>query len=233
MFLSGKPVTNDDASSIYSRAPQSRKSTQSAPRPPAALPVTYDLPEINSLDHQIALARGSTIVLETTRARLRCAKTDRRLSLPELREEKLRQWECQDHENRFYKECLLMFQELSTLAIDVSQYLMLQHEFEPEVSPIGNRRVLETAHQLREALEQSRAARGSGQTRVETAMEYSPFWVPFATMDLIPSSRVVSSSASANRASCQENLPFLHTSFSFPWSHSGHCLTLSQELIIN
>ena len=155
MFLSGKPVTNDDASSIYSRAPQSRKSTQSAPRPPAALPITHDLPEINSLDHQIALARGSTIALETTRARLQCAKTDRQLSLLKLREEKLQQWECQDHENRFYKECLLMFQELSTLAIDVSQYLMLQHEFEPEVSPIGNRRVLETAHQLREALEQS------------------------------------------------------------------------------
>ena len=33
------------------------------------------------------------------------------------------------------------------------------------------------------------AARGSDRTRVETAMECFPFWVPFAAMDLILSSR--------------------------------------------
>lgn len=157
MSVSGKPVANDDASSIYSRSSQSPKLAQPSTGRTAALPVTHDLPEINSLDHQIALARGSTIALETTRTRLRCAKTDHRLSMPELREEKLRQWEHQNHENQFYEECLVVFRDLSALAIDVSQDLTLQHYFEPEVSPVGNARVLELVHKLRGALEQARA----------------------------------------------------------------------------
>ncbi|THC87333.1 hypothetical protein EYZ11_013222 [Aspergillus tanneri] len=134
MSIFENPATRDHASSIYSRFSHTPKLGQSASETPVPLPLSHDLPEITSLDHQIALVRGSTIALEAARTRLRCAKTDRRLSLPELREEKLRQWERQDHENRFYEECLAIFHELSASTISVSQTLALQHCFEPEVS---------------------------------------------------------------------------------------------------
>ena len=152
------PDTRDYASSIYSRSSGSPK-----PIPPShlataglsSLPMQHDVPEINTLDHEIALARGSTIALETTRTRLQRSKTDRRLSLRESREEKLQQWEHQEHENQFYHMCLAIFQELSRVAIDLSQDLALQHCFEPEVSPAGNARVQQAAHKLQRALEQS------------------------------------------------------------------------------
>lgn len=94
------------SSSIYSRSPNSPKDI--LPDDSIPLPAGHDLPEINSLDHQIALVRGSTIALETTRKRLRESKDRHRLSLPELRLEKLRQWELQEnenHENQFYRSC--------------------------------------------------------------------------------------------------------------------------------
>jgi hypothetical protein len=162
--LEGTP-TNDDASSTYSRFSHTPKLEQSTSGPGIPLPATHDLPEINSLDHQIALARGSTMALETTRARLRCAKPDRPLSLPEMREEKLQQWENQDRENRFYGECLAIFDELSTSVTCVSQTLALQHYFEPESSPVGNARVLEAVHKLREALENSRKREAQAENR--------------------------------------------------------------------
>jgi hypothetical protein len=49
----------DGASSIYSRSPESPKDMLSPM--PMMLPPRHNLPEINSLDHQIALARGSTM----------------------------------------------------------------------------------------------------------------------------------------------------------------------------
>ncbi|KAF9890693.1 hypothetical protein FE257_005559 [Aspergillus nanangensis] len=58
-------TTDDDASSVYSRLSDTPKSAQS----PVPL-IMQDLPDIQPLDHQIYLARGSTIALETTRARL-------------------------------------------------------------------------------------------------------------------------------------------------------------------
>ena len=84
----------DDASSIYSRSPESPKDMLSSM--PMMLPPRHDLPEINSLDHQIALARGSTMALETTRTRLKCSKSRNRLSLQELKEERI----CQRDQQR-------------------------------------------------------------------------------------------------------------------------------------
>ena len=116
------PDTRDYASSIYSRSPGSPKPiapSHLATAGLSSLPIQHDVPEINTLDNEIALARGSTIALETTRTRLQRTKTDRWLSLRESREEKLQQWEHQEHENQFYHMCLAIFQELSTVAIEV------------------------------------------------------------------------------------------------------------------
>ncbi|CAP91084.1 Pc13g00150 [Penicillium rubens Wisconsin 54-1255] len=54
----------DDASSIYSRSPESPKDMLSSM--PMMLPPRHDLPEINSLDHQIALARVIDVSQELT-----------------------------------------------------------------------------------------------------------------------------------------------------------------------
>ncbi|KAH8430176.1 uncharacterized protein LDX57_007846 [Aspergillus melleus] len=150
MSLHGPCSADDDASSIYSRPPHTPKLAQ-----PSASPTPHDLPDIQPLDHQIYLARGSTIALETTRARLQCAKANRRLSLPETIVEKKRQWQCQDHENRFFETCLEILEDLSAVAVDVSQDLILQYEFEPETSPEGNARVRRANQRLRSALQQA------------------------------------------------------------------------------
>lgn len=174
--------TRDNASSIYSRSPESSK-----PIPPShlatagspSLPIQHDLPEINTLDHEIALAHGSTIALETTRSRLQRTKADRRLSLPESREKKLQQWEHQEHENQFYHMCLAIFHEFSTVAIDASQDLALQHCFEPEVSPAGNARVLEAVHKLQRALEQSQERETQAAHRWKRRWNVSNIGKPF------------------------------------------------------
>ncbi|RDH26461.1 hypothetical protein BDQ94DRAFT_164468 [Aspergillus welwitschiae] len=142
-------AANDAASSIYSREPEV------APVPPLSIlrkgrrptdfPARHDLPEINLIDHQIALARGTTMALETTRVRLRNAKKN----------EKWRQWKRQEDENRFFRTCLRIFDDLAAVAVEVSDDLILQHEFEPEVSPVGNRRILLGMRKLQEALADS------------------------------------------------------------------------------
>jgi hypothetical protein len=161
---------NDDASSVYSRSPETPKfniSSNIALRP---LPIKHDLPEINSLDHQISLAQGSTIALETTRTRLQSSKSEKRQSVPESRQEKHRQRELQERENRFYRTCYDIFQELSNVAIITSQDLILQSHFEPEVCPAGNSRFLRASLKLREALERSRVR----EARAE--LEWKRWW---------------------------------------------------------
>ncbi|CAG8917618.1 unnamed protein product [Penicillium salamii] len=142
------------SSSIYSRSPNSSKDILIDDSIP--LPTGHDLPEINSLDHQIALVRGSTIALETTRKRLKESKDRRRLSLPESRQEKLRQCQIQERENHFYRSCLDIFHTLSTAVAEVSEGLTLQYLFEPEASPVGNVRVSHAVNSLCVALENSR-----------------------------------------------------------------------------
>ncbi|KAJ5642530.1 hypothetical protein N7490_006530 [Penicillium lividum] len=145
----------DDASSVYSRSPKSPKPVLKLM--PIILPIRHDLPEINTLDHQIALARGSTMALETTRSRLRGSKTRHRLSLSELKEEKIRQRDQQEHENEFYRTCFKSLHQLVTVVIESIQGLVLQCHFEPEATPSGNPHLLQTIHLLRLALENSRA----------------------------------------------------------------------------
>ncbi|GLA78606.1 hypothetical protein CBS63078_10862 [Aspergillus niger] len=132
-------AANDAASSIYSREPEV------APVPPLSIlrkgrsptdsPARHDLPEINLFDHQIALARGTTMALETTRVRLQNAKKNGPRSLRGTLEEKWRQWERQKDENRFFRACLKIFDDLAAVAIDVPEDLILQHEIEPGASP--------------------------------------------------------------------------------------------------
>ncbi|KAI2863442.1 hypothetical protein CBS76997_11257 [Aspergillus niger] len=134
-------TANDAASSIYSREPEV------APVPPLSIPrkgrtptdspARHDLPEINLIDHQIALARGTTMALETTCARLQNAKKNG------------------PHENRFFRTCPKIFDDLAAVAVEVSDDLILQQEFEPEVSPVGNRRILLGMRKLQEALADS------------------------------------------------------------------------------
>lgn len=144
----------DDVSSIYSRSPESPKHMLSSM--PMVLPRPHDLPEINSLDHQIALARGSTMALETTRTRLKCSKSRNRLSLQELKEERICQRDQQENENQFYRSCFENLLNLKTAIFDVSQELTLQYHFEPEARPLDNERVFQAVRKLRVALEQSR-----------------------------------------------------------------------------
>ncbi|CAG7993568.1 unnamed protein product [Penicillium salamii] len=58
--------SRDDASSIYSRPPETPKSTLPLDKSLHRLETRHDRPDINSLDHQIALARGYTMALEMT-----------------------------------------------------------------------------------------------------------------------------------------------------------------------
>ena len=108
-FDCGNENLSDDISSIYSRTPETPKSFLSWSYSPAPLPPRRELPEINPLDHQIALARGSTMALETTRARLSVSKYRNKLSLAELKEEKISQRDQQEEENQFYRSCFENF----------------------------------------------------------------------------------------------------------------------------
>ncbi|CDM32692.1 unnamed protein product [Penicillium roqueforti FM164] len=47
--------------------------------------------EINLLDHQISMASGSTMALETTRPRLRKSKTLTEMSVSEMKAERMQQ----------------------------------------------------------------------------------------------------------------------------------------------
>ncbi|KAJ5454959.1 hypothetical protein N7530_012728 [Penicillium desertorum] len=171
-----KRFSSGVSSSIYSRSPNSPKGI--LPDDSFPLPTGHDLPEINSLDHQIALARGSTMALETTRKRLQESKVRRRLSLPELRQEKLRQWELQESENQFYRSCLDIFYSLSKAAADVSDGLALQYLFEPETSPVGNARVLQANKSLREALEYSRVQEARAEREWKRQWNVPRIWNP-------------------------------------------------------
>jgi hypothetical protein len=163
------------SSSIYSRSPSSPKRFLIDS---VALPTGHDLPEINSLDHQIALVRGSTMALEVTRTRLQESKARRRLSLPELRQEKLCQWELQESENKFYRSCLNIFKDLSTVVAHVSEDLTLQYHFEPEVSPVGNTRVLQATKALRDALENSRVQEARAEQEWKRQWNVPRIWNP-------------------------------------------------------
>lgn len=149
-------IPPDNTSSIYSRATDSPKRFSSCALTPIILPIRHDLPEINSLDHQIALARGSTIALETTRSRLQKSKEGKRLSLPELKEQKQNERIEEESENYFHRSCFANFRELATATVKAIDELELQYYFEPEAEPIGNRNVRKALDTLRNTLEESK-----------------------------------------------------------------------------
>lgn len=178
-----KPISGyspDDASSVYSRSPESPKPVLPLTLMPVILPIRHDLPEINALDHQIALARGSTMALETTRSRLRGTKARHRLSLSELKEEKIRQRDQQEHENDFYRTCFKNLHQLVTVVIDSIQELALQYHFEPEATPGGNPRLLQTIQLLRLAVENSRAQEAKAEQEWTRQWNISRFGRPTA-----------------------------------------------------
>ncbi|KAL4862648.1 hypothetical protein BDV12DRAFT_190286 [Aspergillus spectabilis] len=80
---------SEDDASIYSHSPDSPKL------------------RVPSQTQTIALARGPTIALDTTRTRLQAVK---RRSVPETLKDKRQQWAQQERENQFYEHRLRIFQ---------------------------------------------------------------------------------------------------------------------------
>jgi hypothetical protein len=175
--MSEHHIIRDDSSSIYSRSVDSPKPflTSHAANPP---PAKHDLPEINSLDHQIAMAHGSTMALETTKIRLQNSKSEHKRSLPESRYEKLRQWEEQKCENEFYQSCLENFHELSKSVIAVIQNLKPQSYYEPEDASFRNLHVLLAVRLLREQLEKSRVQEAKAEQKWKSQWNLSRIWNP-------------------------------------------------------
>ncbi|RDH26784.1 hypothetical protein BDQ94DRAFT_176141 [Aspergillus welwitschiae] len=106
----------------------------------------HQLLEIILIGHQIALAWRRTMALGTTHVRLqnvknknrgikerkthiRCKTPWKRVSDSENR---------QEDENWFFCTCLKIFNNLPAVSVDVSDDLNTQHEFEPEISPMGS-----------------------------------------------------------------------------------------------
>lgn len=89
------------------------------------------------------------MALETTRVRLQACKTGSRRSAEEMRRTQFRD---QENENRFYRTCQCILHELLKATSEVCETIELQCEFEPEVNPFGNSRVLEAANSLKRAL---------------------------------------------------------------------------------
>ncbi|GFF63480.1 hypothetical protein IFM51744_11139 [Aspergillus udagawae] len=155
-------TTRDAASSIYSRGPEIPPLSVPRKQGLANLPARHDLTEISLLDHQIALAGGTTMALETTRTRLQDAKRERPLSLPETLEKKWEQWKRQEDENRFFMDCLRILNDLTAVVIEVSESLIeesgspdVQRDIRVGVSPASKERVFQMIHKLQRALVES------------------------------------------------------------------------------
>ncbi|CAG8926441.1 unnamed protein product [Penicillium salamii] len=147
----------DDSSSIYSHSTQCPEHWLPYNSKPIRFPLRHDLPEINYLDHQIALTQGSTMALETTRTRLKYSKSESRLSFQELREKRICQQNQQKNKNKFYHSCFKSLLSLTIAVFEISQDLMLQYHFEPEISPLSNNHMFQAIRKLFVAVEQSQS----------------------------------------------------------------------------
>ncbi|CRL30052.1 unnamed protein product [Penicillium camemberti] len=156
--MSQHHIIRDDSSSVYSRPIDSPKVSLTS-RAASTLPAKHELPEINSLDHQIAMARGSTMALETTRVRLQSSKSEHRRSLPELRSEKLRQ---------------LGQQKM----IEAIQDLTPQSYFEPDATSVRNLNILQAIRHLRERLEKSRVQEARAEQNWKSQWDPCRIWDP-------------------------------------------------------
>ncbi|KAJ5938470.1 hypothetical protein N7466_001604 [Penicillium verhagenii] len=146
----------DNTSSIYSRAPDTAKDTKPTATTAVTPPLQKSSPEINSLDHQIAMAGGSTMVVETTRSRLKVSKQSPKTSRRAMRKQWLHQRSQQERENEFYSGCFKNFHRLVATIMDSTQDLALQYHFNPVASPAGDPRLIRTIVLLKTALDRSR-----------------------------------------------------------------------------
>ena len=146
----------DSASSIYSRSADTAKDAKPIAMTTVAPPLQTSFPEINSLDHQIAMAGGSTMVMETTRPRLKVSKKSPKTTPRALKQQWLQQRSQQERENEFYSDCFRNFHRLVATVMDCTQDLALQYHFNPGESPAGDPRLIRTIVLLKTALDKSR-----------------------------------------------------------------------------
>lgn len=143
----------ENSPSIYSRTPDEAKHAD----PVDLIPLlSLSIPEPNALDHQIAMAHGSTMALEMTRSRLQSSKSQGSMPCSELISQKLRQKIQQGHENDFYRECFQAFHQLIAKSLDATQGLALQYHFNPGKGPWKDPRLIRTIILLQASLDKSR-----------------------------------------------------------------------------
>ena len=146
----------DSATSIYSRPADPAQDAELIAMTTVAPPLQTSFPEINSLDHQIAMAGGSTMAVEATRPRLRMSKRSPKTTPRALKQQWLQQRNQQERENDFYTDCFKNFHRLVATVMDSTQDLALQYHFNPGASPAGDPRLIRTIVLLQTALDKSR-----------------------------------------------------------------------------
>ena len=166
--------SRDNTSSIYSRSTDTAKDAIPITTIPTTLQIKPSLPEINLLDHQISMASGSTMALETTRPRLRKSKTLPEMSVSEMKTERIQQHRQQGLENDFYCKCFESFHQLVSTTMDATQSLALQYHFNPANSPSGDPRLIRAIVSLRVALDKSRAEETSAEQEWKQQWKVSP-----------------------------------------------------------
>lgn len=165
--MAEKRLSVQSDSSVYSRSSDSPKLVL-GPDVSSPLPGRHKPPDINSLDHQIAMVHGSTMALETTRGRLQHSKSNHGLSAQEIRDEKLRQYNQQRNENNFYRSCRDNFRELAATAMRISQYL------ENEANSYDRTKISEAMEILNTALEASRDREARAEEQWKQEWEFVP-----------------------------------------------------------
>ena len=83
------------------------------------------IPEVNRLDHQIALHNGSTSILELSRERVRLTKMSSSASLSTRIEQLTRELGHQRQEIQFYRQCFEILQKLREDSYGAYQELFL------------------------------------------------------------------------------------------------------------
>ncbi|CDM32581.1 unnamed protein product [Penicillium roqueforti FM164] len=166
--------SRDNTSSIYSRSTDTAKDTIPITTIPTTLQIKPSLPKINLLDHQISIASGSTMALETTRPQLRKSKTQPEMSMAELKTERIQQHRQQGLKNDFYCKYFESFHQLISTTIDATQSLALQYHFNRANSPSGDPRLIRAIVSLRVALNKSRAEETSTEQEWKQQWKVSP-----------------------------------------------------------
>ena len=166
-------------SSVYSRLPEAKKPL-STNHEVAKRAQDRELPEINALDHQIAVSSGSTMALETTKIRLQCSKANSPTTLDEIRLQKLCQFDQQENENIFYQSCREILHELSDTVRRILLDFEPENPFEPEAIFLDEFKVKSISRDLRVALELSRSQEARAEQHWKEQWSSSRIWKPTA-----------------------------------------------------